>query len=184
VAKSTQFGISFLIVMLFMASAIASRAQSIDISPGPTVTLDTTTSQQFTATALDGEGVPLATQPSFIWSVESGVGSIGYLDGLYHSGPVAGTATVKVTGGGLSSTVAVTVNLTPVTVATPASATPNPAPLTMTNLSVLGGYTGNDGETALTYTWAETSGPAAVTYSANGTQAARNTIVTFTQAGA
>src|SRR5580704_17665740 len=156
-ARSNSVGPSFIVmVVLWLAASSASHAQSIQISPGPTVTLDTTTSQQFTATALDKHGVPLSTQPTFIWSVETGaVGSIGYLDGLYHSGSVAGTATIKVTGGGLSSTVAVTVNPTPVTVVDPASATPNPAPLTMTNLSVLGGYAGNGGETALTYTWAE-----------------------------
>jgi hypothetical protein len=150
----------------------------------PTLTLGTTTPQQFSATVYNQLGDPMSPQPAFVWSVEAGgVGSIDYLSGLYHSGPTAGSATIKVTGGGLSATVAVTVNLTPVTVVNPAAATPNPAPLTMTNLSALGGYARTGGESALTYTWAETSGPDAVTYSANGTHAARNTIATFATAG-
>jgi hypothetical protein len=51
-----------------------------------------------------------------------------------------------------------------------------------TSLTVLGA--GDGGEASLTYTWA-TSGtpPAAVTFSTNGTNAAKNTIATFTKAG-
>ena len=40
------------------------------------------------------------------------------------------------------------------------------------------------GEASLTYTWATTGvPPAAVTFSANGTNAAKNTVATFTKAG-
>jgi hypothetical protein len=146
VAKSALFGLYFIItVFSCLASATPSRAQSIEISPGPAVTLGTTTAQQFTATALDGHGVPLATRPSFIWSVASGgVGSIDYLSGLYHSGRVVGTATVKVRGGGLFASAQVTVSLTPVTVVNPASATPDPAPLTITDLLALRRITSTD----------------------------------------
>jgi hypothetical protein len=71
---------------------------------------------------------------------------------------------------------------TPPTVATPASASPNPAPGTTTALSVLGADDG--GQAALTYTWsAIEEPPAPVTFSANGTNAARNTTATFTRAG-
>src|SRR5207237_3069865 len=70
----------------------------------------------------------------------------------------------------------------PPTEATPASATPNPVTGTTTNLSVLGAD--NGGEANLTYTWATTgTPPAAVTFSANGTNAARNAVATFTKAG-
>src|SRR2546430_10411545 len=71
---------------------------------------------------------------------------------------------------------------TPPTVATPAAATPNPVTGTTANLSVLGADDG--GEANLVYTWATTgTPPAAVTFSANGTNAARNAIATFTKAG-
>jgi hypothetical protein len=72
----------------------------------------------------------------------------------------------------------------PPTVATPAAATPSPAAGTSTALSVLGAY--NGGESNLTYTWAATtlpSGAAAPVFSANGTNAAKNTTATFSQAG-
>src|SRR4029079_2787341 len=67
------------------------------------------------------------------------------------------------------------------TVATPASAAPNPVTGTTTALSVLGADDG--GEANLTYTWSAT-GPAAVTFNPNGTNAAQNATATFTKAGA
>jgi hypothetical protein len=70
-------------------------------------------------------------------------------------------------------------NNTP-TVATPASATPDVVTGTTTGLSVLG--TDDAGESGLIYTWAAT-GPVAVQFSANGTNASKNTIATFAAAG-
>ena len=66
------------------------------------------------------------------------------------------------------------------TVATPASANPIPVTGTTTNLSVLGADA--IGEPNLTYIWTDT-GPATVNFSANGNNAAKNTIATFTAAG-
>jgi subtilisin family serine protease len=80
---------------------------------------------------------------------------------------------VVTTGGGTDA---------PPTVATSAAASPNPAPGTTTTLSVLGAD--DQGEAALTYTWSTTgTPPAPVTFSANGTNAAKNTTATFTRAG-
>src|SRR5205085_4302519 len=68
------------------------------------------------------------------------------------------------------------------TVATPASAVPNPVTGTSANLSALGADSG--GEASLTYTWATTgTPPAPVAFSNNGTNAAKNTTVTFNKAG-
>ena len=74
-------------------------------------------------------------------------------------------------------------DLTPApTVVTAAAAAPSPVTGTATALSVLGGY--NGGESNLTYTWATTgTPPAAVSFSANGSNAAKNTTATFTKAG-
>src|SRR2546427_3572645 len=70
----------------------------------------------------------------------------------------------------------------PPTVATPASASPNPVTATTTNLSVLGADDG--GEANLIYTWATMgSPPAAVTFSVNGTNAAKNAVATVRKAG-
>ena len=68
------------------------------------------------------------------------------------------------------------------TIATAAAASPNPVTGSTTALSVLGADDG--GEANLTYTWATTgTPPAAVTFSANGTNAAKTTTATFTKAG-
>ena len=71
-------------------------------------------------------------------------------------------------------------SLTPPTIAVPASATPAPVVGTLANVSVLG----NDaaGASTLTYTWSAT-GPAPVTFSPNGTNAARNATAVFAAAG-
>jgi hypothetical protein len=70
----------------------------------------------------------------------------------------------------------------PPTVAAAAAASPNPVTRTTATLSVLGAD--DNGEGNLTYTWATTgTPPAAVTFSANGTNAAKNTTVTFALAG-
>jgi plastocyanin/regulation of enolase protein 1 (concanavalin A-like superfamily) len=69
------------------------------------------------------------------------------------------------------------------TVASPASASPNPATGTASNLSVLGADSAH-GESALTYTWATTgAAPAPVSFSSNGSNASKNVTATFTQAG-
>ena len=71
---------------------------------------------------------------------------------------------------------------TPPTVATPASANPNPVTGTTTNLSVLGSDV--TGESNLTYTWSPVGTlPASVAFSTNSTNATKNTTATFTQAG-
>ncbi len=71
----------------------------------------------------------------------------------------------------------------PPTVAQPATATPNPVSGTTTALSVLGADA--SGEASLTYTWVALTLPSGAnpTFSANGTNAAKNTTVTFNRAG-
>lgn len=73
-------------------------------------------------------------------------------------------------------------NLAP-TVATPAAASPGTVTGTTTNLSVVGADDG--GEANLTYTWAATivPGGASPAFSANGSNAAKNTSITFNRAG-
>jgi hypothetical protein len=66
------------------------------------------------------------------------------------------------------------------TVATAAAASPATVAGTTTNLSVLGAD--DNGEGDLTYTWSAT-GPAAVNFSTNGTNAAKTAVATFTKAG-
>src|SRR5207244_13461132 len=76
----------------------------------------------------------------------------------------------------------VTIGNSAPTVSVGAAASPNPVTAgTTTDLTVLGADDG--GEAHLTYTWAVTSGPSGVTFSANGTNAAKSSTATFTQAG-
>ncbi len=69
------------------------------------------------------------------------------------------------------------------TVATAASAVPNPVVSTLSTLHVLGADA-DGGEAALTYTWASVgTPPAPVAFSSNGTNAAKETVVTLAAAG-
>jgi hypothetical protein len=78
------------------------------------------------------------------------------------------------------SFVATSTGGSPPTVATPASASANGA--TKASLSVLGADDG--GEPSLTYTWTTTGAPpAAVSFSVNGTNAAKQATATFAKAG-
>jgi regulation of enolase protein 1 (concanavalin A-like superfamily) len=70
------------------------------------------------------------------------------------------------------------------TVATPANVVPYPVPGTQAAVSVLGADEG--GEAGLTYTWTTTVKPAGApdpTFNVNGTNGAKNSTVTFGQAG-
>lgn len=88
------------------------------------------------------------------------------------SGDRAGLATfqLQVTGGSTAPRIA-----------TAAAATPATVMATTARLSVLGAD--DQPETALTYTWSLESGPGAVTFSPNGTNAAKQTTATFSRAG-
>jgi polygalacturonase len=137
--------------------------------------------QQFTATADDQFGLPLANQPAISYSVEAGSAGGINSSGLYTAPDAPGSATVQANVGTLfsaGSTVTIT-NAAP-TVAIPAAADVNPVTGTTTDLSVLGADDG--GESNLTYTWSVV-GPAAVNYSDNGDNTAKNTTATFTEAG-
>ncbi len=139
--------------------------------------------QQFAATSVDQFGVAMSLPPGISWSVDGG----GTIDssGLFRAGSVVGGPfTVQASSG--SHSVTATVNVVPVnkppTVSSPAAASSNPATGTTTSLSVLSDDDG--GEAALTYTWATTgTPPAAVSFSANSSNAAKNTVAMFTTAG-
>ena len=75
----------------------------------------------------------------------------------------------------------VTVSNTAPTVAVAAAASPTTVSGDRTTLSVLGAD--DHGESSLAYTWSAT-GPAAVAFSVNGTNAAKSSVATFAKAGA
>jgi hypothetical protein len=158
---------------------------SITVSP-PTATVDLGAQQQFSATALDQFGAPLATQPATTWSAAS-----GQVDGTgLYTAPAGGhgTVTVRASAAGVSGSARVTLGPSggsnqPPTVAAPAAASPNPVSGTTAALAVLGADDG--GEANLTYTWSVLSAPsgAAPAFAANGSNPAKNTVVNFNEAG-
>jgi hypothetical protein len=155
---------------------------SIAVSPA-SATVAVSATQPFTASAQDQFASALTSQPSFTWSVTGG-GTISS-SGLFTAGTSAGGPfTVSAASGSVSGTASVSVVAAnaPPTIATPASANPSPVMGKTATLSVLGADDG--GEANLTYTWATTgTPPAAVTFSANGTNAAKTSTATFTKAG-
>lgn len=155
---------------------------SITVSPS-SVTVPTGQTQAFTATGYDQFGSAMSAQPSMIWTIDSGVGSVD-ASGLYSAPGSPGSAVVKAASSSISGTASVNVSNTAPSIVTPAAAAPSPVTGTTTGLSVLGDDAG--GEADLTYTWSVTSlpgGASAPTYSMNGTNSAKNTTATFTHAG-
>ncbi len=138
-------------------------------------------SKQFSATEIDQFGVARSSQPAFTWTITGGGGSVSS-SGLYTAPATAGSATVQATAGAFSGTAAVTVTTqTAPTIATAAAASPSPAG-TSTVLTVLGASSA--GESNLTYNWSLTgTPPGPASFSANGSNAAKNTTVTFAKAG-
>jgi hypothetical protein len=157
---------------------------SITISPTSS-SLNENGTQSFTATAFDQFSQLMSPQPTFSWSLVSGVGSINASTGLYTAPNGTGSAAVQATASSVtspSSTITIT-NGAP-TVMTAAAASPNPVTGSTTVLSVLGADDG--GESNLTYTWAATTIPMGATapmFSDNGTNTAKNSTATFSQAG-
>jgi len=161
---------------------VAQTYTSVSVVPA-SVSIGRSAPFQFVANALDQFGQRMISQPSFTWSVTGG-GSVNTSSGLFTAGTTAGGPhTLTASSGGKSNTSSITiVTNAPPSVATLPSATPATVTGTTTALSVMGADDG--GEPALTYTWDLTgSPPAPVRFSANGTNAARNTTATFSKAG-
>jgi hypothetical protein len=146
------------------------------------MTLPTGTTQQFTAWARDQFGKVLAAQPQFTWDLLSGGGTLSST-GVYTAPSSPTTAVIQATTNGVKGQITVTVPSQAPTVATPASASPAVVTGKTTTLQVLGADDG--GEASLTYTWTTVTAPtgAKLNYTANGTNAAKSTTVTFDRAG-
>jgi hypothetical protein len=157
---------------------------TVSVSPA-SATVNVGATYQFSAKAYDQFGTALATQPTFTWTIASGVGSVSS-SGLYTAPATAGSAVVQAAGDTLSGTAAVTVAaLTGPTITTAAhvSSPTGTTPISTTaTLNVAA--TDPAGTSSLTYTWSLTgTPPASVSYSANGTNAAQTTTVTFSAVG-
>ncbi len=118
---------------------------------------------------------------AFTWTKVSGVGTIS-AGGVFSSG-TSGAAVIKATVGGISGTATISVGNAAPTIAVAAGASTTSVTSTVVTLSALGADDGGEGN--LTYSWSLASGPAgaAPAYSVNGSNAAKNTVVTFNKAG-
>ncbi len=164
--------------------SVAQTLTTIAVVPA-TAAVGSHAALQFAATGYDQFATAMLTQPSINWTVGTGGGGINGSTGLYTASYASGSATITASSGSiLGNAVALTVTDAPPSVATPASATPSPATGATATLSVLGADSDGGGESNLTYTWATIgTPPAAVGFSASGTNAAKNTTATFTKAG-
>ncbi|MCC6124580.1 MAG: hypothetical protein IT426_06445 [Pirellulales bacterium] len=156
--------------------AVDQTATVITVSPA-SVLLPAGGQQQFSATVKDQFGDPLGTQPAIEWTASAGT----IATGSYTA--ASASATVTAASGSIQGTAAVTVDANVPTVAVPAAAAPNPVPASTAALSVLGADV--QGEANLKYTWTATVYPAGAqpTFTANGTNAAKNTTAVFGKAG-
>ena len=155
---------------------------SMTVAPSP-VTVPYGGTESFTAAGKDQFGN--AMSPTVAWTTNVPGATIGAATGQFLAPKTQVNGTVTATSGSISAIAIVNVFDTAPTVATTASATPNPVTGTTTALSVLGAYVGVGGESSLTYTWtvALSNGATTPIYSSNGTHASQNTTVRFTSAG-
>ncbi|MBM4781560.1 MAG: hypothetical protein GQE15_28120, partial [Archangiaceae bacterium] len=144
---------------------------SASIGPGAT--------QQFTATALNATGQPVAGAP-ITWSVVNGGGTIS-ASGLFTAGNTAGAFanTVRAASGSASATVSVTVNAGPVATVsvTPTMATLAPGGMTTFTAQARDAF---NNAVPSTFTW--TASAAAGTVTQGGAFTASSTVGTYAAA--
>jgi Calpain family cysteine protease/PKD domain len=145
------------------ATIVATAGQtltSILLSPSSVILADKG-QQQFKATAYDQNGLTMATQPAFTWSLASG--SLGQINssGAY-TGPSSGSgsATVRATAAGLTGTASVSIQPLPPVITQQAGANANPVTGTQTTLSV---NASDPNGSTLSYSWTVSSQPAGST---------------------
>lgn len=155
---------------------------SLSVSPS-TANLLTGATRTFSANLLDQFGRSMyAGTPTWVLS-GGGTFTVAGTNATVAAGMTpGGPFTLSATTGGrtASATFTVATSATPV-ITTAASATPQPVLAKTTAVSVRA--TDDEGEPGLTYTWNSLSGPAAVTFTPNASNAAKDSVATFTHAG-
>ena len=155
---------------------------SLIVSPA-NITLNENAQSQFSANGFDQFGHAMLSAPTLAWALQSGLGSVE-ANGLYMSpgSGMAGHNTVTASSGSVRASAAITVTNAAPTVSISAHANPSAVTAVSTDLTVLG--TDDGGEANLTYTWTTIgTPPAAVNFSVNGDNAARETTAVFSAVG-
>jgi len=158
--------------------------RSITIAPASVPSIATGNNQLFTATVRDDLGAIIAGQ-AVNWSVNGG-GNLSAANGVSttFTATTPGVSWVLTASlaGWPDATAQITVVASGVQVVTPASIVLNSDGVTG-NVSVLG-QDNVLGEPSIQYAWSKESGPGNVNFAPNGTNAAKNSVATFTKAGA
>jgi regulation of enolase protein 1 (concanavalin A-like superfamily) len=181
-------------VMIRESTAAGSRFADVFTLPGGNVYFQWRTSTNGGCGSAQVNGI---TAPVWVKVSRTGNSFAGYYstDGVtwnqigssitigMNSSALAGMALVSHTNTLINTSTVRNVSLSaaPPTIASAAAASPATVTATSTALSVLA--SDPTGESNLLYTWSEVSGPAAVTFSDNGTNTADQTTATFTAAG-
>ncbi len=171
---------SNLTVMSAVTVAVDSQLQAVVISPSTAVVPPNAT-RQFTVSAQDQFGVALSPTPAVAWTVPPAAGIISAA-GLFRAAATPGgpfTLTASASGKSAAATINVTSGGAPIVAIVP-TATPATVMGKSTAVRVLG--SDESGEAALVYKWTGT-GPGAVTFAQNDSNAAKNTTATFAKAG-
>ena len=128
---STVAPLSVTVTQLLTTASLI-PASPVSVAAGASVT--------FAATGLDQFGVAMATQPTFIYSIDTGgTGTINTTTGVYTAPAAPGSATIRATSGSVSTTAAET---------TTTSGTQTPTQLTGTVIGTSGSYDGASNDTA------------------------------------
>ncbi|HEX3357679.1 MAG TPA: DUF1349 domain-containing protein, partial [Tepidisphaeraceae bacterium] len=154
---------------------------SITVSPA-TTSLSPGATRQFSAAALDQFGQPMTSQPSFMWSVSSGVGTIDSA-GLYTAPLSGSSATIQATSGGKNGSATVSITNQSPLIATSDGAAAGATAVVGTTISLSVPAVDDSGNANLIYLWSAINPPGPVAFGDNGTTTASSTTATFTQPG-
>ena len=152
---------------------------AVAVTPA-TKTLDVGASQQFVAAPTDQFGNPVDASSEVTWAVTGTCGAITPTGRFTAS--EAGQCDVQATVGGITGTAVVTVVVGPIPrILSGPTVTPSPVDGSKAQGTVEA--VDDDGEPALKYTWSAMNPPALVTFTPNGTNAAKATVITFAGVG-
>jgi hypothetical protein len=162
-----------------LSVVVVPTATSVSLFNVPAGPINVGDSRQLSASATDQFGQPLDTGEEIAWSV-SGCGTVTPTGRFTATS--TGTCTVTASVGGRDATAMIRTEIGPVPRITTG---PSVAPSPVVGGAAIGTVSATDDqdESKLTYTWGAANPPALVTFTPNGTNAAKQTTITFAGAG-
>ena len=166
---SVQAGTAVLVVPQTQSLAVTSSGSVVEVGA----------SMQFVATSTDQFGATAPVSGDATWSVDGG-GTISSTGRFTATAPGSFTVTAELDGRTGTKAISVVVGPVPRIVQAPA-ADPNPVDGDTTRLTVVADD--DEGEAGLTYTWSAVNPPGTVTFTPNGTNAAKSATAVFGAVG-